>query len=503
MFGILFRKQMTELFKSYFFNRKTGKLRPKNQIIMFIILFIGILVMIANSFSPMVKMLASSLLPAGQGILYFELLGAFSLAFGLFGSTILASRMASSYLMSIIYEAVLYIPAVIQYGRYSGAGAPGMIFPCLNLFISGFAVLALTCLFGWLMAAASSRIRNRNYFITAASLLAVGLYYAVMFRVNDLVNLVLKNPDRIAGNIRRFAYPLYLFGSGSCGNTLHFLLFIAIITIVFFITAAAMSVSFIKLATANRGLKKKGFRADSVKASGRKTALLRKERGRFFNTPILFLNSGLGLLISPAAAIAALVKSSSLNQALSAIPSKEMIPGIVLTAVCFICSIGEMTASSISLEGKSLWILRTMPVKTSEILRAKIRFAFTATLPSAVISLILFSAAFRISPVTAALMIIAAAANILLVTSLGLVFNLKRPNLEWTSEMVPVKQDAPLIFSMLAGIALSAIPAVLGAAMMHLPSAISVSACAVIFAVAVIPVNKWINTKGTELFEDI
>ncbi len=418
-------------------------------------------------------------------------------------SVILASRMASSYLMSIIYEAVLYIPALIQYGVFARPGAAGMIFPSLNMFISGFAVLALTCLFGWLMAAASSRIRNRNYFITAASLLAVGLYYAVIFKFNDLVNIVVSNPERIAVNMRRFAFPLFLFGSGSCGNVIHFLLFFAFAAVIFIITLAAMSASFIKLATANRGLKKKGYRSDSVKSGSAKGALLRKEKNRFLNTPLLFINSGLGLFIGPAAAIAALVKSTALNQIITSLPSKEMIPGMVVAAVCLICTIGEMTSSSVSLEGRSMWILQSMPVTTSSILWAKIRFAFTVTIPSAAVSLILFSIAFRISPLTVALMMIAAAANILLITSLGLVFNLRRPNLEWTNETVPIKQDSPILLSMLAGFALSALSGGVAAAMMYLPSAVSVSACAVVYALILIPVVRWINTKGVKKFEEI
>ncbi|MBR3620626.1 MAG: hypothetical protein IKN56_03890, partial [Clostridia bacterium] len=205
MFRILFKKQMTELFKSYFINRKTGKLRPNNQIALFILMFIGILAMLSVSFSGLSKTLALNLVPDGYSTLYFELLGAVSIGFGVFGSvfssyemlynakdndfllsmpikpsTLLGSRLMSSFLLSIIYEAVIYVPAVIEYCRYSGVNAANIVFPGLNLFISAFAVLALTCLFGWFMAAAASRMRNKNTFTILASLLAVGIYYFIM-----------------------------------------------------------------------------------------------------------------------------------------------------------------------------------------------------------------------------------------------------------------------------------------------------------------------------------
>lgn len=519
---------MTELFKSYFFNRKTGKLRDRNQIIMFILLFLGILILLANSFSSLSKMLAADLVPSGFGVLYFEILGAVSLGFGIFGSvfssyemlynandndfllsmpvkssTILGSRMASSYLLSVIYEAVIYIPAIIEYCRYAGFSPAGVILPSLNLFISGLAVLALTCLFGWLMAAVSSKLRNKNFFTIAASLIALGLYYVVMFRINDLVNAVLANPQGIEKRIKQFAFPVYLFGSGSAGNIIHFILFALMAAAVLAVTVFAMSRSFVRLATANKGLKKKGFRPDSVKSGSKESALLRKEKNRFFNTPILFMNAGIGLLICPAAAVAALVKSASLNQMLSSIPSPEIIPGIILTATCFICSVSETTASSISLEGRSLWILQTMPVKTSQILRAKIKLSVILILISSEISLLLFSAAFHIKASAVAVMMIAAAADALLVSSLGLMFNLRRPDFDWTNEAIPVKQDAPILFSMISGMGLAVIPSALGAALMYHPAVISIASSAVIYTAVLIPVLKWINTKGTKAFESL
>ena len=528
MFKILFKKQMTELFKSYFINRKTGKLRPNNQIALFILMFIGILAMLSVSFSGLSKTLALNLVPDGYSTLYFELLGAVSIGFGVFGSvfssyemlynakdndfllsmpikpsTLLGSRLMSSFLLSIIYEAVIYVPAVIEYCRYSGVNAANIVFPGLNLFISAFFVLALTCLFGWFMAAAASRMRNKNTFTILASLLAVGIYYFIMFRVNDLINNVIANPNVIEAKIRRFAVPLWLFGSGSQGNIIHFFLFILLTAVILIITVSLMSVSFIRLATANKGLKKKGFRFDSVRSGSKKSALLHKEAGRFFGTPILFLNAGIGLLIGPAVSVIALVKSSALTAALSSLPSKEIAAGLILSAVCFISSIGEITASSVSLEGKSLWILQSLPVKTEDILRSKIKLDFILSFVSSGISLLIMSAAFRINPVTAVLMLVAAALNILLVSCIGLMINLMKPDLSWTNEMIPVKQDPPVIYSMLAGMALSALPAGISAALMMIPSYIAVSVSAAVYICALIPVIKWLKNKGTELFSTL
>lgn len=44
------------------------------------------------------------------------------------------------------------------------------------------------------------------------------------------------------------------------------------------------------------------------------------------------------------------------------------------------------TPSSVSLEGKNLWILQSMPVSGAQVLRAKLRMADLLTLPAAVIA---------------------------------------------------------------------------------------------------------------------
>ncbi len=100
-------------------------------------------------------------------------------------------------------------------------------------------------------------------------------------------------------------------------------------------------------------------------------------------------------------------------------------------------------------------------------------------------------------------MMIAAAADALLVSSLGLMFNLRRPDFDWTNEAIPVKQDAPILFSMISGMGLAVIPSALGAALMYHPAVISIASSAVIYTAVLIPVLKWINTKGTKAFESL
>ena len=532
MFLLLLKKQMTELFRGYFVDRKTGKMRPKSQVIMFILLFIGMLVLVSNAFSGIAKVLAASLIPEGYDWLYFALLGALTIAFGIFGSVfntysmlylskdndmllsmpirpsvILNSRMASVYILSIIYEAVMYIPALIEYWKAAEKNALNIVFPSLNLFISGFAVLALTCLFGWLIALVSSHMRNKNILTVIFSLGFFALYYVAMFRLNIFLNVIMSRADEFAAKIQKYVYFLYIFGKGSTGDTKNFIIFALISFALFFIALSIMSKSFIRLATANKGMKKKAYKSEAVKSKKIGASLFGKELSRFLNTPIYLLNSGLGILIAPVGAIIALIKRADIHRVLGAMNMPEQVtlilPVMITAAICLVYSMDNLTAPSVSLEGKSLWILRSLPVDTKEILGAKIRLHFIFNSVPAVISAILFGAAFGFDIITIILISAAAVLFNLMTAASGLMLNLKKPDFMWTNETIPVKQDPPILFSMLIGMGSSAAGLGIGAVFGMIHTYLGLAAVCAVYGLVALLLLKKVNTKGVKLFENM
>ena len=91
-------------------------------------------------------------------------------------------------------------------------------------------------------------------------------------------------------------------------------------------------------------------------------SLFGKELSRFLNTPIYLLNSGLGILIAPVGAVIALIKRADIHRVLGAMNMPEQVtlilPVMITATICLVYSMDNLTAPSVSLEGKSLWILR-------------------------------------------------------------------------------------------------------------------------------------------------
>ncbi len=99
-----------------------------------------------------------------------------------------------------------------------------------------------------------------------------------------------------------------------------------------------------------------------------------KEVLHFTSSPNYMLNCGLGIILLPVAGIAFLVKGKGLCMILNQVfwdrPGSVML--ILCAALCALASMNDMSAPSVSLEGKNLWLIQSLPITPWQVLRAKL-----------------------------------------------------------------------------------------------------------------------------------
>lgn len=115
-------------------------------------------------------------------------------------------------------------------------------------------------------------------------------------------------------------------------------------------------------------------------------------------------------------------------------------------------------ASSISLEGKNIWILQSSPAKVKTILNSKIALNLTLHMIGYIISVFVFILKLDMNFIQILNLIIVPICYSLFITVTGVVLNKKYPNYNWESEMIVVKQSMPVILSGLIGIVALIIP---------------------------------------------
>ena len=87
MLKVLLKKQLAEVFRSYFYDAKKNKMRSKLAIAGWIVFFFVIMVgVLGGMFTFLSLSLCGSLVTAELGWLYFFLMGSISILLGAFGS---------------------------------------------------------------------------------------------------------------------------------------------------------------------------------------------------------------------------------------------------------------------------------------------------------------------------------------------------------------------------------------------------------------------------------
>lgn len=529
MLKTLVKKQMTEIFRAYFYDSKKNKARSKGAamayILVFVLLMVGIL---GGMFTFLSLALCAPMAAAGMDWLYFTLMGMMAVFLGAFGSifntystlylakdndlllsmpipvnVLMASRLLTVYLMGLIYSGIVILPAIIVYwamvsvslGRVLG----GLLF---TLLISLF-VLTLSCALGWVVAKISLKLKHKSMVTVVVSLLFMGGYYFLSFRAQQLITELVENSAIYGEKIRSAAYPLYLFGKAGTGDGFAMLVVSVAVFALLVVLWWMISRSFLKVATSSGRTERKVYKETIGKQKGTFRALLDKELGRFAASPNYILNCGLGTFILPLAGIVFLWKGGELLSMLNGLFADH--PGtaavLLCSAICLIASMNIMAAPSVSLEGGSLWLIQSLPVTPRQVLKAKLSLQLLLTGAPALFCVVCMAIVCSCTPVEILLVALQILSFVLLMAQFGLFLGLKMPNLSWTNEITVIKQSACVGITMLVEFLYSILPSagfLLGGwklgfvGYMSCFGLVTAALCAVLFV--------WLRKRGAALF---
>ncbi|NLE70322.1 MAG: hypothetical protein GX611_09045, partial [Clostridiales bacterium] len=110
-----------------------------------------------------------------------------------------------------------------------------------------------------------------------------------------------------------------------------------------------------------------------------------------------------------------------------------------------------ISAVSISMEGKALWILQSLPVKPIQALLAKAAAHFAISLPFVLAAGIILGVAFRLEAFIFVMCLLLPLLFTVFSAFLGLLLNLRFPKLNWRNETEPVKQSMSPFLAMTLG----------------------------------------------------
>ena len=531
MLKLLVKKQLFEIFRSYFYDAKKNKARTKGATIGYIVMFVLLMVcLLGTMFGVLSNTMCGPLAEIGMDWLYFVIMGMMAVFLGAFGSVfntysglylakdndlllsmpipvrvIMTSRLLSVYLMGLMYSGIVILPAILVYWFTVPVTAGRILGGVVLLVDISLFVLTLSCALGWVVAKISLKLKRKSFITVIVSLVFFGLYYFVCFRSQAMITDLLLNAENV-GNKLKGIYPLYLFGRVGCGDGVAMLIVSAVVIALLALVWYLIARSFLHIATASGNTAKTVYHEKAVKPVSADAALLRKELGRFTSSPLYMLNCGLGTVFLVVLAVLALIKGREVFLMMNALfaGGEGFVTVLAALCLCLLAGSNDISTPSVSLEGKSLWIAQSLPIDPWQALRAKLRMHLLITELPLVVCAVCVAAVSGAALPEIVMMLVTPMVYVVLSATFGLFMGLKRPNLNWTSEVAPIKQGLAVFLSIFVGWLVAVALGFLYYALMARVGAVAfLLAVTALFAVLALVLVRWLKTSGAKIYQHL
>lgn len=370
---------------------------------------------------------------------------------------ILLSRLVLVYLLNLVFSALVMIPCGISALAQFVCTPLGIVGFVLAILLLPLLSTAICCLLGWLLSLLTAKMSNKAIMNTLMTVVFLVVFYLVYFRFLNLVNnedgqsaeLLLSLLPKLESTFSQFLAPFCWFGKLFAeGNVLCGIGALLVTVLPMVLAVALLSRSFFKIAMSESGAKKRVYQRSPLRVSGLRWALVKKELKHFVSSSVYMTNCGLGLIMLLGASVFLLVRrdlAATLTEALTAMGAPEGTETIVaVLAICFFGFCNTMTAPSVSLEGRSRWIVQSIPADLSHVIFAKVDMQLLLTVPVLLVASAAAAICFRLNgPALVLVLLVPQILNLLTALS-GVWLNLLMPKYNWSSENVPVKQSAPV-----------------------------------------------------------
>jgi ABC-2 type transport system permease protein len=419
-------------------------------------------------------------------------------------SAILSSRLlvllATEYVMALIVALAAFVPWALA-GLVT---ATGLLFFLSGVILLPPMALSVALLLAWVLSLISSRLRYKNIITLVISIaFLIGYLYVNANLQSYLGELVAKGAE-LAEALRKSLPPFYAFGvSVASGDALNGLVFAAWAILPFTCASALLAVNYRQILAANKGSLRVAYHEKQVKPRSVLSALTAKEMAKYWSKPAVIMNSSFGSIFMFILPIALLEGDGiySLLKPVVQMANTSIIP-IFVVILAFLGSVNGLSASLISLEGKNLWIVKSVPVPAQTILHAKLLAHLLTSAAPCLLASVFIGFILAKNPADWLLVLLVPQTIISFFAAIGLALNLQFPKFDWTNEIYVVKQGVSAMISQLGGMAL-----LTGLGLLYilvLKAIVSVTLylwlCGAAFALAAFCAYIWLMKAGVKKF---
>lgn len=461
------------------------KKRGTGTVILFAVLYLYLGAVILGVMGMTFYSLAQPYHTAGLDWLYFAMSGLMGLGFAVIGSVfttqsqlydakdnpmllsmpispgaILFSRMLPLLALNLLFAGIVMVPAMVVYILFISFNPVWLLFQLLSLLAVTVLAQAIACLLGWLLHLLLSKL-NKSFASMLYLVVFLAVYFSVYSQASQILNSMVTGSQALAGTLRSWVWPIYAMGMGCTGKPLLLLAFLGICAAVFSAVYWVLSATFLKTATIpSAGKKRRRLDLKNSAVTSPCEAVIKKELRKFLGTPVYLTNMGMGLLMTVAMTVAAVIFREDIAAILTLLQIGPSMTALVICAfLSFLISTLCISTPSVSLEGKNIWILKSMPIASRDILTAKLSFHCRLSIPTVAASGLILAVLFGCSWLDTAACVLLCSLLALLCGLIGMAAGLNWARLDYISEAYPCKQSVSVAVTMFG---MMGVPLVLG-----------------------------------------
>ena len=374
--------------------------------------------------------------------------------------TIIFVRIFKLLLFEILFNMMFLLPAYAVYAIYEKPGLSYYLLSLVMMLLVPIIPTIVSCFIGYFIKLISGKFKSSKIIQTIFTCL---IFIVIMFgsiNLNALITKVVANATNINEMITKIYYPIGAYIS--LIEEFDIILFIKLLVVnlipfILFILFAQKFYFKIISNSKNHRQSSKAFKENEIISKKPIQSLTKKEIKRYFSSPVYMFNTSFGLILLPImTAILVLKGKETIVSLLSAYGLKNSISieslfyGLILFSILFT----SISSSSISLEGRTINITKSLPIDYKVLFKSKIRTCLIIELPFALVSILIYALSGSIDILVLIECLLVSIISILFTAVMGLIINLKYPKLNATNDAEVVKQSMSANVSVFIGMGL-------------------------------------------------
>lgn len=370
--------------------------------------------------------------------------------------TILNSKMLTNYVLNMLIVFIYMIPTFLGYIKFIDVNFIFVISFILLLFIIPIVPMIIGYLIGLLILLIVGNFKNKN---VANYILSFSILITVVLLSNKMENMtsmeLVKAGNNFVNMINNY-YPLteVYINILKGFDVISLLIFIIVPIVLCLIFDLVLDYVYPYI---QRRLSKtniiRNYKIKDNKVRKPLSSLYNKEIKRYLSSSNYVLNTLSGCVLLIISLIMLVIFGNNKVEELLKIEglgSMICLYGPFIISFFLVCS--TSTSSSISIEGKTIYLLKSLPIETNKIFESKVYQNLTYTIPTSIIASLIIGIYFKMNISTFMLIIFIPILYAIFISLIGLILNLHYYDFDWENEIKVIKQSAAPLFTLFIGI---------------------------------------------------